>query len=109
MIWLSDAENTDTVAYLAWLSSGGVPDPFVPLPPPVPTSVTSRQARLSLLAAGLLDQVTSAVNNAGGATLITWEYATVFMRTDPLIKQIGTSLNLSDAVIDQLFVTAATY
>jgi len=72
-------------------------------------SVSPRQARLALRAAGLLDQVTVAVNAAGGDTLITWEYATEFLRSSPLIKQLGTSLNISDDVVDQLFIAAATY
>lgn len=84
------------------------PNPPVAVAPGIPQSVTPRQARLALLGAGLLDQVTTSVNSAGGATLITWEYASVFLRTDPLITQIGASLNLTDAQIDALFVQAAT-
>ena len=73
----------------------------------IPQTVTPRQARLALLAAGLLDQVTTAVNAAGGATLITWEYASSFDRNDPLITRIGASLNLTSAQIDALFEQAA--
>ena len=74
---------------------------------PVPQSVSPRQARLALLGAGLLDQVTAAVNAAGGATLITWDYASSFDRNDPLIIQIGASLNLTSSQIDALFKQAA--
>ena len=73
-----------------------------------PQSVSPRQARLALNAAGLLDKANTAVNAAGGATLISWEYASVFLRSDPLIAQIGTSLGLTSAQIDALFVQAAT-
>jgi hypothetical protein len=41
------------------------------------------------------------------ATKITWEYATEFLRTDPLIASIGAVLGLTDEQIDDLFTTAA--
>lgn len=103
----ADPLNADYQAYQAWVANGGVPDPYVP-PAPAIQPVSPRQARLALLGAGLLDKVQAAVNAAGGATLITWEYATQFNRNDPMIVQIGASLNLTSAQIDQLFVTAAT-
>jgi hypothetical protein len=74
---------------------------------PQVSSVTPRQARLALLAAGLLPQVETAVNAAGGATKITWEYATIINRSDALIENIGTALGLTDAAIDLLFTQAA--
>jgi hypothetical protein len=70
--------------------------------------VSPRQARLALLAAGLLDEVQAAVDAAGGATKITWEYATEISRTDPMIDAIGAALNMTDAQIDALFATAKT-
>ncbi|UGA46806.1 hypothetical protein HU230_0012485 [Bradyrhizobium quebecense] len=73
----------------------------------VPQTVTPLQARLALLGAGLLDQVTAAVNAAGGATLITWNYAAQFDRNDPMILSLGAALNLTAAQIDALFVQAA--
>lgn len=78
-------------------------------PNPVPQTVTPRQARLALNAAGLLDAVNAAVNAAGGETLITWEYATEVLRTDPLITTLGVALNLSSTQIDGLFTTASQY
>jgi hypothetical protein len=101
-----DGKNMDRQAYEAWLAAGGVPDPFVA--PPVELSVTPRQARLALLQAGLLDQVQAAVDAAGGATKITWEYALEIKRTDPMITAIGSALNLTPEQIDNLFQLAAT-
>lgn len=93
----------------AWIDAGRqIPDPYVAPPPPIPQTVTPRQARLALLGAGLLEQVQSAVTAAGGATEITWEYATEINRSDALVVQIGASLNLTDAQIDALFVQAAS-
>jgi hypothetical protein len=103
-------------SYQAWLSLGNTPTQIdtvaslhdvlakAGVPPYAP--VTPRQARLALNAAGLLDAVNAAVNAAGGATLITWEYATQIERNDPLISQIGSSLGLTDAQIDDLFIEA---
>lgn len=82
------------------------PQEVIPLPPI--TSVTPRQARLALLVAGLLDQVDAAVTTAGGATKITWDYATEINRNDPLITSIGAALGLTSAQIDALFAHAAT-
>lgn len=75
--------------------------------PNVPDSVTPRQARLALSGAGLLDSVNAAINTAGGASLITWEYASTINRTDPLIASFSTMLGLTSAQIDQLFIQAA--
>lgn len=78
-------------------------------PNTVPQIVTPRQARLALLAAGLLDQVEAAVTAAGGSTKITWDYATQISRTDDLIKTISAGLTppLTSDQIDALFVYAA--
>lgn len=73
-----------------------------------PVSVTPRQARLALMGAGILDQVQAAVDQAGGSTKITWEYASEISRTDPLITAIGGALGLTAAQIDALFINAAT-
>lgn len=97
-----DPDNRDRVAYVAWLGAGNIPDPYV-APIKSVRSVTPRQARLALLAAGLLDQVEATVKAAGGATQIAWDYATEINRTDPLIASIGSGLSLSDAQIDALF------
>jgi hypothetical protein len=76
------------------------------VPPPI-TSVTPRQARLALLSAGLLDAAQAAVDAADPATKITWEYASVFEREDPMILAIGAGLGLTSEQIDTLFTNAA--
>lgn len=82
-----------------------------PEPVVVPRSVTPRQLRLALLGAGKLGQVEAFVTsgNAPPEAVISWEYATEFLRSDPMLNQLAAVLQppLSDAEIDQLFVAAA--
>lgn len=79
--------------------------------PPVPQSVTMRQARLALLGAGLLQSVDAAVaampGVGGDAARIEWEYAMSVERGSPLVAGLSASLGLTDAQLDALFTTAA--
>lgn len=81
--------------------------PVVPTPVPVPQSVTPRQARLALLAAGLLDDVNAAVAAAGPQAQIDWDYALEIRRDNALIASMAAGLNLTDEQIDDLFRAAA--
>ena len=83
--------------------------PQNPSPPaPIPQAVSMRQARLALLAAGLLDLVETAIAGAGPAAKIEWDYATEVQSASGLVPAMATALGLTDAQIDALFVTAAT-
>jgi len=77
----------------------------------IPQSVTMRQARLALLNAGLLTTVNNAVATvagaAGDAARIEWEFSSEVFRHRPLVVSLGTSLGLTDAQLDALFVAAA--
>lgn len=102
-------ETTPMAIGGTYLKGAYTPPPSLTQPELSPiTAVTPRQARLALLGAGLLPQVETAVSAAGGATQITWEYASTFERGDPLISSIGSALNLTDSQIDNLFKQAAT-
>lgn len=84
-----------------------------PAPAPVPQSVTRRQARQALLLAGLLDDVPAAITAIPDETQrrmaqIEWEDSLEFVRTRPLVIQIGAALGLDDAALDQMFITAAS-
>ena len=74
----------------------------------VPQAVSMRQARLALLAAGSLDNVTAAVTAAGQAAQIQWDYASEIRRDSPLIVQLTPALGMTAAQIDSLFIQAAT-
>lgn len=80
--------------------------------PPVPQSVSMRQARLALLNAGLLDDVEAAIITMDEPqrtqTQIEWEYAQIVERDNALVAALGPKLGLDDAAIDSLFSMAAT-
>ncbi|MDR0736137.1 MAG: hypothetical protein LBF51_04770 [Zoogloeaceae bacterium] len=82
------------------------------IPPPVPASVTMRQARLALLGAGLLDTVDAAVagmsGDAGKAARIEWEFAATIDRDNPLFAGLTAQLGMTSAQLDALFTAAAT-
>lgn len=84
-----------------------------PAPPVVvPQSVTMRQARLALHAAGLLAGVDAAIASmqepAKTAAAIEWEYASEVERNAGLVPAMAAALGMSEADIDDLFITAAT-
>ena len=74
----NDTLNSDWREYQTWLTTGNLPDPADPIPDPV-IIITPRQARLILFKVGLLDQVETLINQIGGSTKITWEYATEYL------------------------------
>ncbi|HEV7321594.1 MAG TPA: hypothetical protein VGO04_23575 [Ensifer sp.] len=101
-----------------WLSE----NPDFPIgayvPPDVDTirasmpSLSARQFRLGLLAEGVRSsQVTALIEampegSAKGVAQIEWEYATTFVRTQPLVAEIGAGLGLSDERIDSMWTAA---
>ena len=102
-------EWTDGVA-IGDLFDGEVftkPEPVVE----VPQAVTQRQARLALLAAGLLAAVQPALDSLPSpqreAAQIEWDWASTIKRDSPLIVSVGAALGLTDEQIDALFIAAA--
>lgn len=79
-------------------------------PSMVPTSVTMRQARLALMAAGKLAAVESALaalsEPAKTAALIEWEYSNEVQRHNGFVAQLGPALGMTDEQLDALFVQA---
>jgi len=77
----------------------------------LPPSITPRQARLALLGAGLLDTVEGAFaqlpDKQRKAAQIEWQYASAIERNSPLVSQFGPLLGLTEAQIDELFVSGA--
>ena len=78
--------------------------------PEIPQTVTMRQARLALLAAGKLSAVDAAIASLPSpqkeAAQIEWEFPSVVERDRPLVQTLGPALGLSESELDQLFITA---
>lgn len=78
---------------------------------PVPASVTMLQARLSLIAAGLLAEANAFIlampGMEGDKARTVWEYAQSVVRHDPLVEVLANHLGLSNAQTDQLFIAAS--
>ena len=80
--------------------------------PPVPQSVTMRQARLALLQIGKLDAVSAALAAIPDparrtAAQIEWEYAQTVQRDSMLAGQIAAAVGLTSGKLDELFKLAA--
>lgn len=75
-------------------------------------SVTMRQARLALLAAGKLSAVNAAIaampGELGEAARIEWEFASDVRKDSPLIAGLAASLGLSPGELDALFESAVS-
>lgn len=79
-------------------------------PPPGPPQVVSRfQARAALHLAGLLTAVEALMADPATDTLarLAWTDAQEFRRTSPTLVAMASALSLTDAQLDQLFITAA--
>jgi len=76
------------------------------LPEPVPESVSPRQTRLALLAAGKLDAANAAVAQSDEATKIAWEFATQVNRNDPGVIALAQAIGIDSDALDALFIAA---
>ena len=78
----------------------------------VPVVIDMAQARLQLLAAGLLDQIDLAIDTMPepqrSAARIEWEYRTQVRRASALVASLGAALGLDAEQIDALFISAAS-
>ena len=97
---------------------GGFTAPVVveipePPPPVVIPTITMVQARLALLAIGKLADVGAVLSSLPepqqSAAKIEWEYRATVARDNALVNALGPALGLSDARLDELFVSAAAY
>ena len=87
------------------------PLPTPPAPPvQVPEAVTMRQARLALLAAGLLPSVDAAIaalpEPQKSAAKIEWEYSQEVQRHNGFVGVLAPVLGLTADQIDALFIAA---
>jgi hypothetical protein len=80
---------------------------FAPVPV-IPSSVSPRQIRLALTQIGLRAQVEAFVASADQTTKDSWDYATEFLISDPLVDGCMTALGKAEADKVALFQLAAT-
>lgn len=73
----------------------------------IPGSVSARQFKLQLLAAGLLDQVDAWVAAQDQAVQIAYANSGTFVRGEPMMQQGFTDLGFTTAQIDAFFTAAA--
>lgn len=77
------------------------------LPPPVPVSISPRQARLALLETDKLDAANAAVAQADDATKISWEFANEIVRAEPGVVSFAASIGIDETALDALFIRGA--
>lgn len=70
----------------------------------VPQTITIRQARRVLLAAGLLDDVEAVVANTSREVQIDWEFATEVNRSWPVLVEMSKLIGLTEEQLDDLFI-----
>lgn len=100
----TDPSNTDYQKYLVWLEAGNTPEP-ADIPPVIIPTLTMRQARLSLLGSGLLDDVEAAITTPENR--IWWDYSTTVERNHPLVNAVLGAVGKSETEIDAMFIGAA--
>lgn len=108
--------NTDYDKIMALVVAGqlNIEDASLPLPAPVPTSITNFQARALLMqmpgsAEGrtLFQDVDETLQQLGGVAYQAWEYTTIFPRDSELIATMATQFNLTNTQLDEMFIAAS--
>lgn len=74
----------------------------------IPVSVSPRQIRQALTAAGLRTQIETAVAASDQDTKDWWEFATTFERAHPMVIGMATELGITTTELDDLFILAAS-
>jgi hypothetical protein len=105
----ADPAHSAYVDYLEWLAEGNTPEPYVPPPTPIPSTVTRFQALAVLAAGGYLDTVRTYINtlDQNNVQRLAWENAADWERTSPTLNALATMLGLTDTEVDDLFIAAS--
>ncbi|QAZ46155.1 hypothetical protein [Mesorhizobium sp. Pch-S] len=73
----------------------------------IPSSVSARQFKLQLLAAGLLDQVEAWIAAQDQAVQIAYANSGTFVRSEPMMQTGFSALGFTPQQIDAFFVAAS--
>jgi hypothetical protein len=82
-----------------------------PEPTPIPAYVTNFQARAALMQIGLFSTVNDAIQSIKDtipAAWQAWEYANEVGRYGSLTNSLAADVGISEEMLDQLFILAAT-
>ena len=103
-----DAGNYDYQGVQEWVAAGNTIAPYVPpVVSAVPASIALWQAKAALQMAGKLDAANSAVAAMNNPVLTSfWNDANFIDRASPTLGQIGVTLGMTSADIDNLFINA---
>jgi hypothetical protein len=105
----ADLPEGFTCAGYEWIEDALSAKPPVVIPPVVPQSVTRFQALAALDAAGHLDAVEAIMADPATPKLqrLAYQNALNFERSSTTLQVLAGALGLTDADLDQLFITAA--
>lgn len=102
-------DSADWLVYQNWLMQGNTPSPAPPEVLPVPAVVPMWSVRTVLKNHGLFDSANNLIMNSNNIALINfWEYGNEAQRSSPSISMLATSLDLSPAAVDQMFIEAGS-
>lgn len=73
----------------------------------VVTSVSARQFKLQLLAAGLIDAVDAWVAQQDRATRISYEYSGSFVKSSPMMQAGFAAMGFTSEQVDEFFTAAS--
>jgi hypothetical protein len=104
IVWMVEPTSDDLVALSDVLANY---EALAAAYKPRITILTMRQARLQMLAMGVLSQVEAAVAQAGDAAQIEWEYAMTVERDYPLFLAIKGMLGFTDEQEETFFSEGA--
>lgn len=103
----ADPDPSSAGIYAAIMESDEPIAPYVPVPEPAPDRVSSRQFKMALHAAGLLETVQIWTDAQDPLLRIAFDNSTMFVRSEPMMQQGFAALGLSVEEIDAFFVSAA--